>query len=347
MGGHMFFIHIRVILFLFILSILTLSCTYKPNNQTHPPPFSIVTFDHLFGVAAPDDNNIWIVGLNATILHSKDGGKSWIRQKSPLTADLYDVWFADNRNGWVVGKYGTILRTGDGGATWITARAETDQRLFDVCFADVQSGWSVGSWGTIVHTSNGGETWTKQGPGEDIIYNGVWFVDTRQGWIVGEYGTILHTQNGGKTWMRQECKDIIPVLREDEWETPTPSLYGVYFKDPLQGWAVGLDGIIIHTQDGGKKWKQLDSPAEFALYKIMVIGNNGWAVGLRGGYVFSTDDGRTWTMDDQSIRTRFWLRDLCFCDKAHGCLVGSSGTIALTQNGGETWQMVSGISFGQ
>jgi len=320
-------------------------CREVPKIEEKSPSLNIITLDHLLGVASPDSDHIWIVGLNSTILHSNNGGKSWIPQKSPVEIDLYDVFFLDSKNGWAVGKYGTILHTKNGGKRWVKEEVLTDQRLFDVYFVDAERGWIVGSWGTILHTKDEGETWEKQGSGEDIIYNGLWFIDNRRGWIVGEYGTILHTEDGGKHWVRQQCKDIISVVREDEWETPTPSLYGVYFQNQDRGWAVGLDGIIIFTEDGGDYWKKLESPAQFSLYKIMVIGNNGWAVGLRGGYLFSTDGGYNWILNEQAIKTRFWLRDLDFSDKLHGWVVGSTGTIIYTINGGKSWKMASGVSI--
>jgi photosystem II stability/assembly factor-like uncharacterized protein len=331
-------------LYLLILLVMMISgCRDAPMIEEGPPSPPIITPNRLLGVASPDSDHVWIIGINSTILYSDDGGKSWSFQKSPVEIDLYDVFFMDARQGWAVGKYGTILHTEDEGRNWAKGEAITDQPLLDVHFVDARAGWVVGSWGTIYHTGDGGKNWEKQGSGEDRIYNGVWFVDNRRGWIVGEFGTILHTEDAGKNWVRQQCKDIIPVIREEDWEAPTPSLYGVYFQNQDKGWAVGLDGIIIFTEDGGKYWRQLESPAEFALYKIMVIGDTGWAVGSRGEYVTSTDGGYTWKRNKKAIKTRFWLRDLAFSDKLHGWVVGSSGAIASTVDGGKTWRMVSGI----
>jgi len=332
--------------FIALLILAIPSCRETPPIEGNQPSLSIITPNHLLGVTSPAKDHIWIVGLNSTILHSNNGGRNWLYQKSPIEIDLYDVFFIDLENGWAVGKHGTILRTENGGKEWIKVDTLTDQRLFDVHFVNARAGWTVGSWGIILHTKDGGKSWEKQGSGEDKIYNGLWFVDNREGWIVGEYGTILHTEDGGMHWVRQQCNDIIPVVKEDEWETPTPSLYGVYFQNPRRGWAVGLDGIIIYTEDGGNYWRKLESPAEFTLYKIMVINHNGWAVGSRGGYVSSTDGGYTWILKEGVIKTRFWLRDLAFSDKLHGWVVGSSGTITTTANSGGTWRLVSGIPVG-
>ena len=87
-------------------------------------------------------------------------------------------------------------------------------------------------------------------------------------------------------------QDIIPVVDETEWEQPTPSLYSVWFKDSLRGWASGMDGIIITTEDGGLNWTKVNNPTEadkLTLYKIAVIDDSGWAVGQKGTYLISPD----------------------------------------------------------
>ena len=62
----------------------------------------------------------WIVGHDATILRTRDGGKSWtlVHYAPELELPLLDVWFRDERNGIAVGAFGLILATSDGGDSW-------------------------------------------------------------------------------------------------------------------------------------------------------------------------------------------------------------------------------------
>ena len=41
----------------------------------------------------------------------------------------------------------------------------------------------------------------------------------------------------------------------------TPSLSGVYSVDSLNIWAVGREGTIIHTTDGGLTWESIPNGA--------------------------------------------------------------------------------------
>src|SRR5262249_3840074 len=60
----------------------------------------------------------WAVGKNGTILHTSDGGITWVPQNSSTSNELEGVSFPDPNNGWAVGEHGTIVHTGDGGLTW-------------------------------------------------------------------------------------------------------------------------------------------------------------------------------------------------------------------------------------
>ena len=52
------------------------------------------------------------------------------------------------------------------------------------------------------------------------------------------------------------------IISQEGWveqipPTETPGLSGVYAIDSLNVWAVGRDGTIIHTSDGGMAWEIL------------------------------------------------------------------------------------------
>ena len=79
----------------------------------------------------------------------------------------------------------------------------------------------------------------------------VFFIDERTGWIVGNNAgstfaeeldsVIAHTTDGGVTWQPQQSGVYHP-------------LRAVRFVDHQTGWCVGENGIILHTESGGKTW---------------------------------------------------------------------------------------------
>ena len=243
---------LALLCFLLIMpALLAVSCSPVQPPAPRKPPFPMITADNLFAVDCVDPQHIWAVGFNSVIVCTADGGKTWEFQKSGVENNLCAVSFISPAVGWISGRAGIMLHTADGGKTWTQQQTGVTSHLFTLSFVDERNGWAAGELGTIIHTSDGGATWVKQGAGEDKIYNSIFFTDQNNGWVVGEFGLIYHTADGGKNWQKQECTDIIPVVDKTQWETPTPSLYSVWFSDAQHGWASGMDSTIIATGDGG------------------------------------------------------------------------------------------------
>ena len=58
------------------------------------------------------------------------------------------------------------------------------------------------------------------------------------------------------------------------------------FIDALEGWAVGAEGTIIHTTDGGERWTTERSGTPHPLERVFFSDrNHGWAVGFGGTVV--------------------------------------------------------------
>lgn len=59
----------------------------------------------------------WMVGDNGSILHTRDGGRTWSNQKSGTKENLKRISVVDEDTAWVIGD-SVLLRTSDGGRTW-------------------------------------------------------------------------------------------------------------------------------------------------------------------------------------------------------------------------------------
>jgi photosystem II stability/assembly factor-like uncharacterized protein len=247
----------------------------------------------------------WVVGTRGSVIHTSDGGKTWINQESGTEKNLFSVSFVDDRNGWAVGEFGTIIHTSNGGESWESQSKGVDKELNSVRFVDARNGWVVGEFGTILHTKDGGETWEQQ------ICEAI-----------------------------QTEEDMFSF----DWK-PMPALYALSCKDKDTAWIAGMDGIILKTSNGGSEWIKLESNCDVPLYSITVKGSRGWAVGSRGYYLLSLDGGETWEVRDGVIKTRFWLREVSFSDENNGWIVGAMGTVARSKDGGENWELISGMTY--
>ena len=84
----------------------------------------------------------WAVAEFGTILHTKNGGRTWESQESNSPYFLLGVFFVDERTGWAIGNGGAIIHTSDGGKTWVAQNSGVRYNLFGLHFVDTKTGWS-------------------------------------------------------------------------------------------------------------------------------------------------------------------------------------------------------------
>jgi photosystem II stability/assembly factor-like uncharacterized protein len=117
----------------------------------------------------------------------------------------------------------------------------------------------------------------------------------------------------------------------------TATLNAVHFVSDNVGWAVGNGGIAIQTTDGGDHWSQT-SPGSLNLNGVFFIDENqGWMVGDAGKVLRTTNGGATWVT---STPTTVALYDVFFLNENLGWVVGK-GMVLRTTNGGALWSHAS------
>jgi hypothetical protein len=111
-------------------------------------------------ILAPGGKRIWSIGGYGRILFSEDGGRTWIRQFSPIQAALTAGSAPSDRVCWLAGAAGTLLRTTDAGQHWQTVSTPINGDLGGVQAADAEhaSIWDL-PHNTRYETSDGGATW--------------------------------------------------------------------------------------------------------------------------------------------------------------------------------------------
>lgn len=209
--------------------------------------------------------------LSLFILHTNDGGKTWITQfkeqagkKWGFIDGLFDVFFINSNVGWVVGSRGLIFYTEDGGKHWEQQKSGTKLNFGRVEFVDAKRGWVVGFWETegsvtiaILHTEDGGKNWHKQWEkrGGWMALDEMFFLDKNNGWVVGDItpysgdGILLHTTDGGKTWLENSGSEF----KKSEFRYP-------FFLDTNRGVILTHKGLMLKTKDGGKTWSKQSIP---------------------------------------------------------------------------------------
>ncbi|MFH1097813.1 MAG: YCF48-related protein [Candidatus Desantisbacteria bacterium] len=118
----------------------------------------------------------------------------------------------------------------------------------------------------------------------------------------------------------------------------TTYLYSVCFVDANNGWAVGRDGLILHTHNGGIIWEiQKSKIKNDSLCSVFFIDQNkGW-VGGEGVILYTMDGGEDWEKQVDIFALPY---NIYFVDQNNGWasgIGGEGGIIFHTDNGGKTW----------
>ena len=225
-------------------------------------------------VTFTSQQNGFIVGDHGKILKTTDGGYHWttISVQPDLKAiDFYSVFFWQNV-GYISGGSETlskkvILKSNDGGNTWNIVLHENGKPLKKLFFTNENIGYVVGSGGDIYKTMDKGNTWTKLNVPLQVAdrdFNSLYFLNENTGFIVGgktsndSIQTILKTQNGGQTW----------IIVKDEL---SPMLNDIQFISINFAYAVGNNGVVLNSNDGGATWNIVALPNNSINYKFNAL----------------------------------------------------------------------------
>ncbi|HKB56932.1 MAG TPA: YCF48-related protein [Lacunisphaera sp.] len=143
---------------------------------------------------------------------------------------------------------------------------------------------------------------------------------------VGDRGHLLLSADQGRTWTQSR--------------TPTRAmLTGVAFPDAQHGWAVGHDGVILATSDGGLTWVRQDDGKDLETVYLSVLfrdATHGFAVGAYGKFIMTSDGGKNWTAAKPAEEEVHYNR---ISEGTDGWLylAGESGTLLVSQDGGKNW----------
>jgi photosystem II stability/assembly factor-like uncharacterized protein len=296
-------------------------------------------YDDLFSASFPTEQDGWACGRWGTVLKSSNGGETWMPQESGIDYTLSSIHFVDQQNGWAVGDEGSIIHTADGGKTWEKQKSPVPFFLMDVYFETTLKGWIVTERTHILFTDDGGKTWSVQFTDEDFILKAISFAGPLHGWAVGEYGYIFHTRNGGGTWEKQAGYfDISESTGEVEGGT---FLFDVLAVDPQTAWAVGIDGYVIKTENGGETWQEVETGGpKTQLFCIESDKKNRIMIGGNGVFLSSGDNGHSWKVPEfKPTITYGWIYGLARRGSTGFVAVGWEGAIYLSTS--TSWRRVS------
>jgi len=256
---------------------------------------------------------------------------------------------------------------------WDGVPIETDFDLNDVVTINGTSALAIGESGKIFYTENSGNNWSEEDSGTIQDLNSIEFVDVPI--AVGDSGVVL--VKDGDNWFDnsivgasnlydvsvvnyQSLNDslvFVSGMDGEVWKWYNNSwidlssvtgvnsdIYGIDFVNETHGIAVGVNGVIIGTDDGGASWEPRDVPEAvqgFSFYDVafinpiraFVVGENGTL--LRSSGTGDSAIGYNWLVWDTGSSST--INSIGYSSINKVWIVGNDNFIALTKDGGKSF----------
>ena len=278
-----------------------------------------------------DNLNGWAAGDDGVIIHTSNGGNSFVIQNSGISFYINDIFFLNNRLGWVVANEylfsgTTILTTTNGGDNWTSSLFPDSSKFFRaIYFRDSLNGFMGGFGGAIYNTTNAGVSW-KPSNIDTSEFSGfpvsrIIFSSSLIGFACGGYtdvaGVIWRTSDGGNNWSAGAY-------------SPEP-FYDFFIKDSENLICAGGDfeyGVqTTTTSNAGLNWDYSSLKLFGQAYSIdFRTPYEGWmSLGYSQNWAVTYDSGNTW--NSLSVTDSAEIYSVDFTDSLHGWAVGNNGAI--------------------
>lgn len=283
-------------------------------------------YDYLYGIYALNQNSIIAISESGGIWNSSNGGVTFtnLQTFSNEYFQYSTISFADDEVGYISGDDGFLMRTANKGLTWDLVTLPVVTSYKRVKFFDAQLGWLVGSGGKAMKTVDGGLTWTDRSTGSFYGLIDIFIGDPTHLWSVATIGRIYKSTDGN-SWV--------------EVTTPTTqNLNKVAFYDLLNGMAVGYNGVILKTTDGGDNWTLLSSGVTSIINTIIYLSSDTLIAGTVNGKILRTvNNGQTWSTISLPVNRE--VRSIIKTDSDTIYVFTNVGQSIISTDKGLTWTL--------
>lgn len=256
------------------------------------------TGNSLFSLKFPDNITGYTGGYTGTVLRTLNSGASW----SPRTGcgiNISCISFLNTSTGITAGGGSLMCFTTDGGQSW-NPRYTPGYIVMSISFINLTTliACAVDMPGAkIFKSTNNGNNWSEvmtlnnSGLNQTYSLSYIYFKNAVTGFCTGSHtfngpvwGDIYRTTNAGNNW--SAAGSIGPATGS--------ALFGISFGDSLSGTAVGNNGVIMRSTNGGANWFVQAGASTNTLKAVHMLNSlTGYICGNNGLILKTTNGGFT------------------------------------------------------
>lgn len=227
----------------------------------------------------------------ASIWRTTDAGASWVEYNFPPNSNLDRLQrsralMVSNTEAILVCMNGIALRTTDQGLSWNPLTLDANGSFL----RDIIPGWIVGDNAKMYKFSSLASATPVFPLGYDLgTLRDFHAVDFDTFYVAGLGGSILKSTNKGLSWRYVGNSSI------------NTNLTAISFSNARNGVAVGFNGLLMHTQNGGDSWT-VSNPVTTNLNDVGFSNDSvGVIVGNAGVILRTINGGRSWERQYSSM----------------------------------------------
>jgi photosystem II stability/assembly factor-like uncharacterized protein len=320
-------------LLLLTIGILCVSCSHIPTLATNPwQTLQLPTQSNLQDLAfTSDPQHGWVVGSDATILETNDGGKNWENRKLELDSDKYrftSISFTGDE-GWMVGEPAILLHTNDAGKSWnrISLSSKLPGIPATILALGKDSAEMTTNIGAIYQTSDLGKNW------KSLVTQAVGVFRTINRSTDGKYVAVSAKGNFYSTW----------TPGQETWEphnrNSSRRVSSMGFTNDGRLWMLARGGQLQFSNPATPDaWEDEVFPGQKTNLGLLDLAyrtpGEVWAAGGSGGLLVSNDDGKTWLKDEAVEEVPSNLYKILFFTPERGFIIGQRGILLKYQGDG-------------
>ncbi len=317
---------LKQIVILLAVSLFCISCSNVPSTSYNPWKVINLNTESIFADLAftDDPNHGWLVGTQATLFETNDGGNTW--QEKHLDIGEEKVSFTgvsfNGQEGWITGKPSLLLHTTDGGQNWL--RIPLSDKLpgspYDITALAPQTAEMVTDLGAIYRTTNGGKNW------QALVEGAVGVARNIQRSPNGGYVAVSARGNFYSTWQPGQ-KEWSPHNRNS-----SRRLQNMGYTDDGRLWLLARGGQLqFSSLEKPETWEQTISPEFSTSWGLLDLAfrksSELWVAGGSGNLLVSFDNGQTWEKDREVEEVASNFYKIVFISPEKGFVLGQNGVL--------------------